>query len=129
MKFKYQPKDISPESIAAGLAAGFKKAFGRSFKTQVSEKDGKIVVVATEADNGQSVMTVEDVSALMQIPRESVMERTRDARHPLPHFWVGTKIVRFKRVDVIAWIDEAVTRGAVPKILPPAKGKIIGRKR
>lgn len=127
-RFVVKPKDISPEAIAAGLAKGFKKAFGRSFITTVSEVDGRIHVHAEERDTGQSVMSPEDVAAFLQTTRDHVMDLTRADDNPLPHFEVG-RVVRFKRDEVVAWMDAGIARAAVPKVLPPHKGKVKGRKR
>jgi excisionase family DNA binding protein len=128
---KIVPEKITPETaeqIAEGLGHGFTKMFGRSAAMTVSEKDGRVTLDIEGRDSAQSVLSPEDVAALLQTTRDHVMERTRDTNNPLPHFAIG-KVIRFKREDVLAWIDASVARGAIPKVAPPRKGKVKGRKR
>src|SRR5229473_6648456 len=125
MNFKVKPEDVTPQSAmeaAEGMAAGFKKAFGRRFSVGVELKDGKALMTVEGRDSGQSVMTVDDVAALIDVSSDAVWKLIRATDHPLPHFAVSDKVIRFKRENVIAWMDEAVARGAVPKVTAPHKG-------
>jgi predicted DNA-binding transcriptional regulator AlpA len=101
------------------------KAFDHSFETRVFEKDGKMVLQFVENDSGSEYMTLGDISALLQMDRTAIRQMT-EARaqsstvNPLPFIRIG-KALRFKRSDVIAWMERKKDESA---ILPPHKGKV-----
>jgi D-alanyl-D-alanine carboxypeptidase len=114
-KFTTNTKGWSPEAIADGLAKGFTEVFGRSFTTQVSKVDGRIVVVATEQVSDSEVWTVNDVAIYTQqepdkilrmCQTRAVQNARREGRTPIPFKKVDAKTVQFSRKDVIAWLAE-----------------------
>ena len=102
-----------------------RKEFDLAFSTEISEKDGKLVIQFKEQDSGQEFMTLGDVSALLQMDRTAIRQMT-EARaqtstvNPLPFIKIG-KALRFKRSDIIAWLERKQGESAV---LPPHKGKV-----
>lgn len=104
-----------------------KREFDYAFATEISEKNGKLVIQFKEQDSGQEFMTLGDVSALLQMDRTAIRQMT-EARaqqaalpeHRLPFIRIG-KALRFKRSDIIAWLERKQGESAV---LPPHKGKV-----
>jgi excisionase family DNA binding protein len=94
---------------SSDILNALRKEFDRAFSVQVTEVDGKIRLQFIETDSSLEFMTVGDVSALLQLDRTTVRQmcesraraRTDD---PLPVIRIG-KSLRFKRSDVLAWID------------------------
>ncbi len=74
----------------------------------VKDSEGNVTFVEESRDNGGSVMTLNDVAALLQKPVSAVREmcKTRAQRgvHPLPFTKVG-KSLRFDRVKVMRWLE------------------------
>ena len=74
----------------------------------VKDSEGNVTFVEEARDNGGSVMTLNDVAALLQKPVSAVREmcKTRAQRgvHPLPFTKLG-KSLRFDRVKVMRWIE------------------------
>jgi predicted DNA-binding transcriptional regulator AlpA len=107
------------------VLSALRKAFDRSFETLVSERDGKLVLQFVENDSGLEYMTLGDISALLQMDRTAIRQMT-EARaqastvNPLPFIRIG-KALRFKRSEVIAWLERKHGESA---ILPPPKGKV-----
>jgi predicted DNA-binding transcriptional regulator AlpA len=102
-----------------------KKEFDYSFETQISEVDGKLKLQFIGTDSNAEYMTLGDVSALLQMDRTAIRQMT-EARaqastvNPLPFIRIG-KNLRFKRSDIVAWLERKQGESAV---LPPVKGKI-----
>jgi excisionase family DNA binding protein len=104
-----------------------KKEFDYSFETQISEVDGKLKLQFIGTDSNAEYMTLGDVSALLQMDRTAIRQMT-EARaqqaalpeHRLPFIRIG-KALRFKRSDIIAWLERKQGESAV---LPPHKGKV-----
>lgn len=66
------------------------------------------------------VLTVDDVAALLKLPRESIYQMTRQRarrrhRHPLPTCRLGGHL-RFRTRDVLAWIDQCAADEDAHKI-------------
>ena len=106
-----------------------RKEFDMAFSTEISEVDGKLRIQFKEQDSGLEYMTLGDVSALLQMDRTAIRQMT-EARaqqstiNPLPFIRIN-KALRFKRSDIIAWLERKQGESAV---LPPHKGKIPRKK-
>jgi Helix-turn-helix domain len=74
----------------------------------VKDSEGNVTFVEEARDNGGSVMTLNDVAALLQKPVSAVREmcktRAQCRVHPLPFTKVG-KSLRFDRVKVMRWLE------------------------
>ena len=74
----------------------------------VKDSEGNVTFVEEARDNGGSVMTLNDVAALLQKPVSAVREmcktRAQCGVHPLPFTKVG-KSLRFDRVKVMRWLE------------------------
>jgi hypothetical protein len=79
----------------------------------VKDSEGNISFVEEARDNGGSVMTLNDVAALLQKPVSAIREmcKTRAQRgvHPLPFTRLG-KSLRFDRVKVMRWLETMPVR-------------------
>lgn len=54
--------------------------------------------------NAAELLTVEEVAALLKVPKTWVYERTRRTRRRLPHIKLG-KYLRFEEAAVLEFID------------------------
>jgi hypothetical protein len=102
-----------------------KQELDYSFETQITEVDGKIRMQFIQKDTGQEFMTLSDVSALIQMDKSQIRQMTearaqQSTSNPLPFIRIG-KSLRFKRTDIIRWVD---AKGAESAVLPPVKGKV-----
>ncbi len=107
-----------------GFLKQIKKTFDYSFETEMSEKDGKLRISFIARDTGNDIMTLGDVSAMLQMDRNTIKQMTesraqRSTVNPIPFFKVG-RMLRFSRAKIVAWLE---TSQAAP-VLPPVKGKI-----
>ena len=79
----------------------------------VKDSEGNVTFVEEARDNGGSVMTLNDVAALLQKPVSAIREmcKTRAQRgvHPLPFTKLG-KSLRFDRVKVMRWLETTPER-------------------
>jgi predicted DNA-binding transcriptional regulator AlpA len=106
-----------------------KKEFDYSFEISIAEVEGKVRMQFMQKDSGLEYMTLSDVSALLQMDRRAIRQMT-EARaqtttpNPLPFIRIG-KNLRFKRSDIIRWIE---AKGAESAVLPPVKGKVPRKK-
>src|ERR1700733_37461 len=92
------------------VAKAVLRAWDRSLSMTIDEKDGKVRVEFHIDDSGQDIMTIADVAHLLQCDRATVRRLTgaraqHRAVHPLPFFKIGGKLLRFRRSNVLAWID------------------------
>jgi len=92
------------------VAKAFLQNFDRSFYFVLDEVDGKLKVALHSKDSQQDIMTIADVAHLLQCDRAAVRRLTGSraqhrSHHPLPFFKIGGKLLRFRRSDVLAWID------------------------
>jgi hypothetical protein len=122
VKFKVKPEGwekLTPEERVSRAAEVFAKAmrkeFDRSFGVTVDEGDGRIKVTLTEQDNGGPVMTVGDLSCLLDCSRAVVRQlcknRAQRGPHPIPFHRISGKMIRFHRDEIVKWI--ATTPGVV----------------
>ena len=74
----------------------------------VKDSEGNVTFVEEARDNGGSVMTLNDVAALLQKPvsaiREMCKSRAQRGVHPLPFTKLG-KSLRFERTKVLRWME------------------------
>ena len=128
-KVTWKPKDISPDSIAEGLAKVFMNLYGRSFTCVVSKVDGKIHILATEQATDSEVWTVHDVAAYTQQMSDKVLrwcqtrarqQAKREGRTPIPFRKQDAKTLLFSRREVMEWWDNAEP----PVVATFTKGKV-----
>jgi hypothetical protein len=108
-----QIREILTELISdPRILAGFKREFDRSIVMSVDvSANGRPLVMFSERDYGNEVMTVADVAAFLQTDRRSVHRLTgerarRRSHHPIPFVKLGSKMLRFSRPAVEAWWAE-----------------------
>jgi hypothetical protein len=94
----------------SGLLTEVKKVFGFAFSTNISEKDGKLIIQFAQQDSGNDVMTLDDLSAMLQIDRSALKDMTevraqRTDKYPIPFFKVGRN-TRFMRDKIIEWREK-----------------------
>lgn len=77
-----------------------------------------ILVISTEFNN-MEILTADEVAALLKISKSQVYElanqktRTGEVRkHPIPVVRIGTS-VRFRRTDVVGWLETLVENNPV----------------
>jgi hypothetical protein len=79
----------------------------------VKDSEGNVTFVEEARDNGGSVMTINDVAALLQKPVSAIREmcKTRAQRgvHPLPFTKLGKSLL-FDRVKVLRWLETMPVR-------------------
>lgn len=51
-------------------------------------------------------MTASDVEEKTGYPARRLVLATRDTRHPLPHWKINSRVIRFDLASVQAWLDE-----------------------
>ena len=122
---KAQQQELARLANESGLVAQFKKVFDRSFTTTIHEADGKVRIVATEADSGSDNLTVADMAFILQTDRRTVRRMTearqqRTQRHPVPFFKINGKLLRFRRNKITAWLQAMADEKPV---FAPVKGK------
>lgn len=108
-----QIREILTELISdPRILAGVKREFDRSMVMSVDvSANGRPLVMFSERDYGNEVMTVADVAAFLQTDRRSVRRLTgerarRRSHHPIPFVKIGGKMLRFSRPAVEAWWAE-----------------------
>jgi hypothetical protein len=112
----------------SGLLTEVKKVFGFAFSTNISEKDGKLIIQFAQQDSGNDVMTLDDLSAMLQIDRSALKDMTearaqRTDEYPIPFFKVGRN-TRFERSKIIEWREKLqAAQGLAAQIPPLHKGK------
>jgi len=52
------------------------------------------------------IMTIKQVTELLQVGETKVRELMQDTEHPLPFFYLSTRTPRFRRRDIEKWIAE-----------------------
>ena len=108
-----QIREILTELISEPrILASVKREFDRSMVMSVDvSANGRPLVMFSERDYGNEVMTVADVAAFLQTDRRSVRRLTgerarRRSHHPIPFVKLGGKMLRFSRPAVEAWWAE-----------------------
>ena len=134
IKGTYNP-EISPAELLrdliqdCGLLTIMKKEFGFAFSMDISEKEnGGLRIQFRHADSGNDIMSLDDLSAMLQKERKLLKDMT-EARaqatdaHPIPFFKVG-RSVRFVRSRIIEWLEQLQADSAQALQVPPLpKGK------
>jgi excisionase family DNA binding protein len=121
-----QLETLARLATESGLIREFKTVFDRSFTTTIHEgADGKVHLVATEADSMSDNMTVSDMAAILQTDRRTIRRMTearqqRTQRHPIPFFKVNGKLLRFRRDKITEWLQ---TMANEKPVFPPQKRK------
>ena len=116
--------------IMPDLLKALHKEFNISFSTEISEVNGKLRIQFKQNDSGGEFMTLDDLSAMLQMERSTLRQMT-EARaqqstiNPIPFIRVGRNLL-FKRSEIIAWLERKQDEAA---ILPPVKGNIKKSKR
>jgi len=113
------------------LLKGLEKEYDRSFQITVDNTNPRLYTITIEAkDSGQSVMTVADVAAFLQMSRPSVRRMTeeraqRRSHHPIPFVKLGGKMLRFSRPAIEEWWKLCVAQNGKSNTsaLTLAKGK------
>lgn len=105
-----QRKVLHDEVKMGALMKVLKREFDRAFDLTVEETDGKVRIICTEKDSGSDLMSVSDLAAMLQTDKSAVRRMTkssaqRRSEHPLPFLKIHGKLLRFRRSDVLTWID------------------------
>jgi excisionase family DNA binding protein len=80
----------------------------------VKNAEGNVVFTQEERDKGSQIMTVADLSALLQVPvatiRQMTKTRSQLGPHPLPFHKVNGKMLRFDRAKIMRWLETTPAR-------------------
>lgn len=135
VEFKPGVSELTKEALAGVLESSdvlqrLREWFDYSFAISVGEENGKVKLTLTGVDSGADIMTLADLSAFLQMDRQTLRQMTENRAqsrpNPIPFLKIG-KSLRFKRTDILAWLDRskdfAGANGA-PTVPPLPFGKI-----